>query len=254
VSSFIIHVTTKHEWVGLAFERGNERLRCIGTGGGIPDIVVDAFDPKSDVFYRSPITLTPEELREEAIIHVPKVIREQVHRQIVSSQLGERILIQSVETERPAISPLAALDAVLEQTGSVNSAIVQADNGGLVFVKRSGESVLQERRAMQVFISPLSLKEFIELDSESRSIEFPDFIAEEIIISGSDLDHFRSFDFSPLIQSRRISIDDFSSFCDFADDTLKYVSEEPHRFTLAIGAAMIFDEILRESDVPVQVR
>jgi hypothetical protein len=239
------------EWVGLTFERGNERLRCIGDGAGIPDIMVESFDPTRDLFYRAPATLTPEELSEEAVIHVPKIIREQGHRQIVPSQLGEIILIQSIETERPVIAPLAALAASLEQTGSVNTAIVQADNGGLIFVKRSGESSLQERRAMQAYISSHSLKEFIELDSESRAIEFPDFIAEEIIVSGSDLDHFSDFDFSPLIQSRRISMEDFSG-CDFTDDALKLVSQEPHRFTLAIGAAVIFDEILRESSNSLQ--
>ena len=254
MSSFIVHITTNREWIGLAFERENERLRCIGNGEGIPDIVVNAFDPTRDLFYSAPATLTPEQLSEEAIIHVPKIIREQGHRQILTSQLGEVILIQSIETERPAISPIAALAAVLERTGSVNTAIIEANNGGLIFAKRSGESAMLERRAMQAYISSHSLKEFIDLDSESRPIEFPDFIAEEIIVSGSDLDHFKDFDFPPLIRSHRISSEDFSGCCDFSDDALKHISEEPHRFTLAIGAAMIFDEILRESSVSIQVK
>ena len=251
MSSFIIHSVTRREWSGLAFERDGMGLVCTGTGDGIPDVIVQAFDPDRDVFYSIPSPLSAGsplkgagELEEEVRVHFPDVLRQRANGRVFPSTLGGVVLMQDVDGEVPVLSPLASLAMILERTGSVNAAILQADNGGMMFLRRAGNAGING--ALHAELSPRSLEEFIEIDEDARASYFPNFIADEIITSGSDIDHFTTLDIAPLTLARRISIEDFAALCQFTPDAMELVTAQPYRYTLAIGAAMLYDEILRQ--------
>jgi len=160
---------------------------------------------------------------------------------IAASSITGLVLMQYVPAECHAISPLAALEEILRATGSVNSAILSADNGGLLFVRRSGADITAHA-------SDHSLKTFLELSYDERENIFPDFHASEIILSGPDIDGFENFDLGGSLETgRRISISDFTSICDFADDAAIIVQMNPHLYTLAIGAAAVFAAIVSEA-------
>src|ERR1700722_9143679 len=97
----------------------------------VPDVqrvVVQAFNPGRDVLFNSPEKLTPEELSEEIAIHVPDSLRARIKERVAASSVAGLALMQYVPADCHAISPLAALEEILHKTGSVNSAILQADN------------------------------------------------------------------------------------------------------------------------------
>ncbi len=238
MGSFIVHTRTAREWVGLAFREEGESIVALATGEGVPDIVVPAFDPEHDLFYQSPEALTPEELEEEIRIHFPRSLTESIEGGPIASILGTAVLIQTMTGESLAISPLAALKRVLEVSGTVNAAILQADNGGLLFVRRAGETFSAHTSAHSLF-------EFQDLDAKSRENVFPDFTASEILLSGSDLDGFNDFEDNPLIVARRILMEDFSGLVEYSDEAASVVSLAPHRYTLAIGAASVYYSIRR---------
>ena len=207
----------------------------------IPRVVVQAFDPDRDIFYRSREKLTPEELSEEIEIHIPEPLSARMKDRIASSSIAGLALMQYVPADCHAISPLSALEGMLRATGSVNSAILQADNGGLLFVRSAGEDITAHA-------SDYSLKTFLDLSYDGRENVFPDFHASEIIFSGSDIGVFDNFDLGDTLETaRRISISDFTSICDFTDDAAILVQMNPHLYTLAIGAASVFVAIMSEA-------
>ncbi len=240
---FIVHSITTQSALALAFEVHGERLICIGEADGIPDIIVQAFDPARDIFYRTPSPLTPEELEEESHIYVPKSLREQIDRRVLASTLGSSVLIQFVERLAPALSPLSAMRIVLEPLGSVNAALIETSNGGLCYVHRVGE-------VMDAHCSSHSLKDFLSLPPESREEVFPGFVASSVIFSGSDLDHFERHNLGEFVEARRISLADFAPLCDLTEIAARLVGENPYLYTLAIGAASVYATILRETTTP----
>ncbi len=158
---------------------------------------------------------------------------------IVPGTLDGLILMQHIPSASPAIPPLAALQKILKTTGSVNSAILHADNGGILFVHNGGKEFHPD-------VSAQSLNEFINLSSEECERIFPDFHASEIIMSGSDLDHFQNFDLAPLSTSRRITISDFAGLCEFTSEAKELVELNAHLYTLVIGAGAVYAEILQD--------
>src|ERR1017187_4257797 len=64
-----------------------------------PRIVMQAFNPKRDIFYRSPERLTPEELSEEIAIHLPESLRARIKERAAASSLGDLVLMQYVPAE-----------------------------------------------------------------------------------------------------------------------------------------------------------
>jgi hypothetical protein len=238
MASFTLHCKTARDWSGLVFRDEPDRLLALAAGEGVPDIVVQAYDAERDLFYRTSDAIIPDELEEEVRIHFPKPLIERIEGRPFASSVGDSILIQIVEAGVSAISPLTALAHVLEFSGAVNAAILQADNGGLLFVRRAGEKFTAHASAHSLF-------EFQALDVESRDKVFPDFTATEILLSGSDLDRSNDFEDDPLIVARRIRIEDFKGLVDFSEDAANVVSAQPHLYTLAIGAAAVYSEIRR---------
>jgi hypothetical protein len=207
---------------------------------GTARLVVQSFDPERDIFYRSPEKLTPEELSEEIAIHLPESLRARMKERVAASSIGDLVLMQYVPSQVHSISPLAALEEILHAVGDVNSAILQADNGGLLFVRKAGSDI-------RAHASTHSLKEFLNLDHTERETIFPDFHASEIILSGSDIDHFENFNLGERLETaRRISIADFATLCDFTEEAAILVDLNPHRYTLTIGTAYVLSSILSE--------
>jgi hypothetical protein len=224
--------STQAEGIGLEFEANVNILTAIGSAIAPFDVVVQAFDPIHDIFYHTQEALTPEELAEEVEIHVPRTLLQKLNSRVVPGTLGGLVLMQHISTSSPTISPLAALKEVLEATGSVNFAILQADNGGILFVRNAGMQ-------FHAGASAHSLKEFLKYSKEERERTFPDFHTSEIILSGYDLD------LGPEITSRRVAISDFTPICEFASEAGTLVETNPHRYTLVIGAAAVYAEILQ---------
>ncbi len=225
----------------LLFEVEHGQVTAIGPVENTPDIIVQSFDPSHDIFYLSPDTLTPDELSEEVAIHFPLPLRERMDKRLISGSIGGLVLMQCINNSISGINPLAAFNEILRLAGSVNSAILQADLGGLLFVKRSGVE-------LQAYASARSLKEFLAKTADERNHIFPDFHALEILLSGSDLDHFENIDLGPLTTSRRISISDFQPICGFTPEATAVVELNPHLYTHVIGAAAVYAEIMTESN------
>ncbi|MDP4200646.1 MAG: hypothetical protein Q8922_14640 [Bacteroidota bacterium] len=234
---YLVHSITTHSALALAFELHGERLLCTGERNGIPDLIVQAYDPAHDISYRVPQEVTSPELEEESQIHVPKSLREQIDRHVLSSTLGSTVLHQFVQRLAPAISPLSALRMVLEPLDGVNAALIEANNGGLSYLHRIGENTDAQ-------LASSSLKSFIEEYAEERSRLSPRPDASSIILSGFDLDHFENFDSDESRNIRVISIEDFVPLCDFTEDAVRLVGETPHLYTLAIGAACVYMAML----------
>lgn len=238
---FIVHSITTQSTLALAFEVHGERLICIGEADGIPDILVQAFDPTRDIFYRTPAPLTPDELEEESHIHVPKSLREQIDRRVLASTLGSSVLIQFVERLAPALSPLSAMRMVLEALDGVNATLLESNDGGLCYTHRVGEM-------MDAHCSSHSLKDFLSLPPQSREKVFPGFVAPDVIFSGSDLDHFERHNLGEFVEARRISLADFAPLCEFTESASQLIGESPWLFTLAVGAASVYAAILQDTE------
>jgi hypothetical protein len=225
--------------IALEFGIYGNQLTALGSANTSLDVIVQCFDPDRDIFYRISESLNPEELAEEVEIHVPLSLKQKLNGRIVSGTLHRLVLMQHIASACPAIPPLTVLQKILETVGSVNSAILQADRGGILFVYNGGKE-------FHAGASRHSLKEFINLSVKERERIFPDFHAFEIIMSGSDLDHFQNLDLGPLSTSRRITISDFAGICELTSESRERVELNPHLYTLAIGAAAVYAEILRK--------
>ena len=219
--------------VSLACEAGEGRLIVLGAGLGIPDLVVQAFRPAMDIFYRTPELLTPEELAEEVAIHVPQSLHQIPQGRLVPSTLDGLVIMQYVEPAFPAISPLAALGECLRLEADVNFGILQADNGGLLFAHRAGAEI-------PAYATAHSLKSFLELSADERESLFPTIHAQELLISGSDVDHFENLDLGPITKARKISMADFLPLCEFTAEAATLIEQNPHLYTVAIGAARAY--------------
>ena len=238
MGSFIVHTRTARDWIGLGFREEAESLIIIGAADGVPDILVPSYDPERDLFYRAPEAVTPEELEQELRIHFPKSFNTSVEGRPSGATIGDAVLIQSVNGDSLPISPLTSLRQVLESAGTVNAAILQADNGGLLFVRRAGENFTAHASAH-------SLAAFLEMDAAARDEVFPDFTASELLISGSDLDHFTEFPSDRLTVARPIGLQDFDGLVTYSDEAVSAVSLAPHLYTLAIGAGSVYSSIRR---------
>ncbi len=225
--------------VSLTFETNGKMLTAIGHADAPLNVSIQSFDPTRDIFYRAPESLTPDELAEEAEIHVPKPLQQRIDGRVTPGTLDGLVLMQLITSTRPSIPALAALEKILRATGSINSAILQADNGGILFVHNAGLE-------FHAGASPHSLKEFLDLSIEERERIFPDFHALEILLSGSDLDHFLALDLGSLSTSRRIEISDLTSLCEFDSEARELVESNPHLYTLIIGAAAVYADIVHE--------
>jgi hypothetical protein len=237
---FVIESKNRLESAVLAFELDAEKLICLGETPLAPTFRVPAFDPQTDVFYRSPDKLTPVELAEETNIHFPEHLLEHTGKRVTAASLRGAVLLQSIAKDTLSISPLAALQEVIEKTGSVNSAILEVSNGGLLFVRRSGA----ETRA---HFSTHSFEEFAALSEEERDLVFPDFSALEILVSGPDVERLSHFNFGQMHVVRKIAISDFLSLCEFTEDAMKTIESNPPFYTTAFGAASIVATIAREA-------
>jgi hypothetical protein len=212
---FTVHSLTTHGALGLAFEIRGNQLVCTGESLDLPEIILQAYDPAHDIAYRSPAPLTPAELEEESHIHIPPLLRNQIDRRVLVSTLGTQVLMQYTEKMCAAISPLAALRAVLDAVEGVNAAIVEANNGAFATLHRAANAV-----------------------DATLSNTNPEILAEITIFSGSDQIELPSM-------ARWISIQDFSLLCQFTEDGLAIVAEAPQYYTLAIGAARVYFEMIR---------
>lgn len=215
---FTVHTLTAHGALGLSFEIRDGALVCHGESQGLPDIIVQAYDPLHDVAYASPSPLSPHELEEESHIHIPKSLRDQIDRRVLASSLGTQVLMQYTERLCPAISPLAALRALLEPIEGINAAIIEANNGAFAVVHRIANNV----EAM-------------------FSNELPEAPADLIVLSGSD-DSASEY-VEPAV-TRRITIEDFGNFCQFTEDAFAVVAESARYYTLAIGAAAVYKAMI----------
>jgi hypothetical protein len=231
---------TKAESIALAFETDGNKLIALGPANAPFDVTVQMFDPNRDIFYHSPESLTPEELAEEVEIHVPRSLKQKLNGRLVSGTLDGFVLIQNILSACPTISSLPVLKRILCVAGSVNSAILQADGNGILFVRNAGME-------FHAGASAHSLKAFLNLSEEEREHVFPDFHASEILLSGSGLDNFENLNIGPLSTSRRIAISDFLGLCEFTPEAATLVEANPQLFTLVIGAAAVYAEILQES-------
>jgi hypothetical protein len=227
--------------LGLTFGMNGTGLIAISPATTPFDVTVQPFDPDRDIFYHTSESLTPEDLAEEIEIHVPRSLRDKLNTRLTSGTLGNFVMMQSISSGSPAITPLAALEKILSPIGTVNSAILQADNGGTLFIRKSGND-------HSAATSTHSLKEFLNLSTDERERSLLNFQASEIIVSGSDLDHFENLDLGSLTSSRRITISDLSSFCNFTSESAAIVETNPHLYTLVIGAAAVYAEI-RDSTI-----
>ena len=160
--------------VSLTFETNGKMLTAIGHADAPLDVSIQSFDPTRDIFYRAPESLTPDELAEEAEIHVPKPLQQRIDGRVTPGTLDGLVLMQLITSTRPSIPALAALEKILRATGGMNSAILQADNGG--------STCSQCRIELHAGASPHSLKEFLDLSIEERERIFPDFHALEILL------------------------------------------------------------------------
>ena len=129
MTKFTVEVRTESESLSLRAEAGEGRLIFVEEGSGLPDVIVQAFRPAMDIFYRAPEPLTPDELVEEVTIHVPQSLHTIPQGRLVPSSLDGLVLMQYVHPAFPAISPLAALAEILRITADVNFGLLQADNG-----------------------------------------------------------------------------------------------------------------------------
>jgi hypothetical protein len=225
--------------ISLAFEMDGKKLIALDHTDGQPNVKIQGFDPAHDIFYHVPESLTPEELADEVEIHVPKPLQQRMDTRVTPGTLDGLILMQHILSSSPSIPPLAALEKILRATGSVNSAIIQADHGGILFVHNAGME-------FHAGASAHSLKKFLELSKEERERIFPDFHALEILLSGSDLDHFQNLDLGSVSTSRRIEISDFTPICVFTSEAAALVEPNPHLYTLIIGAAAVYADIVYE--------
>ncbi len=232
----------KAEAVALAFETNGNRLTAVANAIAPFDVVVQSFDPVRYISYRAPEALTPEELSAEVEIHVPRSLPLRMKSRVLPGTLDGLVLMQHIASTSPAIPPIAALEKILRSAGTVNSAMLHADNGGILFVHNAGMEIHAEASAH-------SLKEFLNVSTEERALIFPDFSASEIILSGYDLDHFQNLDLGSLSPSRRIAISDFTGLCEFTPEAIALVETNPHLYTLVIGTAAVYAEILREKEI-----
>lgn len=238
MTSFTIEARSDALTVSLSCEAGDGRLIVLGMGQGIPDLVVQAFQPTRDIFYRlpeatMPVAMTPEELVEEAAIHVPQPLHHVPQGRLVPSTQGGLVLMQYVHPAYPAISPLTALGEFLRLEADVNFGILQADNGGLLFIHRAGAEIY-------AYASAHSLKAFLDLPPGERNSHFPNLHADELLMSGGDLDHFENIDLGPISEARKISFTDFFPLCEFTPEAASLIGQNPHLYTLAIGAARAY--------------
>ncbi|HEY3874468.1 MAG TPA: hypothetical protein VGM92_03250, partial [Candidatus Kapabacteria bacterium] len=169
-------------------------------------------------------------------IHFPDALQKW-KRHIVPSALGELMLLQPVDSDCAAISPLAALKRVLEAIETVNTALLQVENNGVLFVRNAGTEI-------HAGASAHSLRELLQLSADERERIFPNLHASEIILSGSDLDRYYDLDLGPLTTARKITISDYCSLCEFPAETASLIGAIPHRFTLIVGAAAVYKEII----------
>jgi len=233
VVPFIVEAHSEVFAVSLSCEAGEGRLIVLGPASGIPDLTVQAFHPAKDIFYRTPEVLTPDELAQEAAIHVPQSLNRIPQGRLVPSTLDGLVLMQHVIPAFPAISPLVALGEFLREEANVNFGILQADNGGLLFVHRAGVVI-------HAYASAHSLKSYLELPADARESIFPNIHAEELLITGSDLDHFEPDELGPIIKARRISIADVLPLCECTSEATSLIEPNPNLYALAIGAARVY--------------
>ena len=224
----------------LGFELVSGKLLCLGETDEPAEIHVTAFDTEIDVFYRSPEQLAPRELEEEIRIHFPDHILERSGRRVVAGSLQGAVLLQPRPIGTTMISPLAALAEAVKRIGDVNSGILEAANGGLLFVRRSGDEIMAHASAH-------SITEFAALSSKERDKVFPDFSALEMFVSGPDVVHFTDFDLDRIQIARKIALNDLLALCEFSEEGLRTVESNPTLFTTILGAASIMASIVKES-------
>ena len=156
---------TKAGGIALAFETDGNKLIALGPANAPFDVTVQTFDPNRDIFYHAPESLIPEELAEEVEIHVPRSLQQKLNGHLVPGTLDGFVLIQNISSACPTISPLAVLKKILRAAGSVNSAILQADRSGILFVRNAGME-------FHAGASTHTLKAFLNLSEEERGIRF----------------------------------------------------------------------------------
>ena len=221
----------------LDFEIVDGRLLAVGIGKEPFDLIVHPFDPSNDIFYRTPEPLTPEELEEEIGIHVPVSLHNSLGRKPVASSLGDFLLIQMCDSAFRTIPLFAALKKVLLANETVNSAILHAEEGGIAYVRNAGIDFFGGTTVH-------SLREFLELSSDERNVIFPDIHAANILVSGSDVQYFDELKLDAFSSIRKITIADLEPLCGFSEESRKIVTESPHIFSLTIGAAAVYSEII----------
>jgi hypothetical protein len=237
---FVIESKSRKDSAILAFEIVAGKLICLGDTADPASIHVPAFDPELDIFYRTPEKLSPEELNTEVAIHFPEHLLGRTGRRVIASSLRGAVLLQPQQAGITAISPISALAEVIGKIGDVNSAILEAANGGLLFVHRSGDE-------LSAHFSMHSLWEFAALRKEEREAVFSELVAMEVLVSGSDMDHLPKFKSGDVPLFRKIAAIDFLPLCEFTEDSLKFVELNPALYTAAIGAASIIATIAKES-------
>ena len=233
MKSFTIESQGRQANISIRFEAGDGRLICLEESSSLPDAIVPSFRCEEDIYYRSPTGLSPDELAEEVSIHIPESMREVPKGRIAPSAFGTLVLMQYVHPAFPAISPLTALAEILRADADVNFGILQADNGNLLFARRAGND-------FEGYASTHSLKTFFELPRDEREAHFPGFHADEVVVSGGDLDHFEDIDLGPMEITRRITLEDLRTGCEFTEASQKMIERAPHLYTVAIGAARAF--------------
>jgi len=236
---FVIESKSRNNSTLLAFEIVAGKLICLGDMAGSASIRVPAFDPEFDISFRTPEKLSPEELKNEIAIHFPEHLLERTGRKVVASSMMGAVLLQPQAVDVTAISPISALAEVVKKVGSVNSAMLEAANDGLLFVRRSGDD-------LTAHFSTHSITEFAALSEKERDDVFSDFSALEILVSGPDVSHFTDFDLDRIQFTRKIAMSDLESMCNFSEEGSKLVELNPALYTTVIGAASIIATIASE--------
>ena len=253
MSSFVIHSHDKTSRLGaptgvaagpgLAFD--DECLIALRVDEQGPEAaLIQEIDLTRDLFYHVPGSITPELLEREIELHIPKALRAHTSHRPLASTLGDAILIQIVEGNAPYLSPLTALSALLNATGSVRTGILHAACGGLLFVHRTLDG-------LRARVRPISIQTFVAMSPAERREVFPGFEPEGIMLSGPDLDRVTTSTAAEARWMRRaITIDDLKTALDISAEAEAMIADAPHRYTLVTGAAAIYAAVRREARAP----
>ncbi len=221
----------------IEFEIVNGGLVALGTGSEPFDVVIQPFDASSDIFYRSPEPLTADKLTEEIAIHIPGPLHDSIGTKPIISSLGDFVLIQICDPAFFTIPLFAALKKILVANETINSAVLHADHGGIAYIRNAGNEFFGGTTAH-------SLREFIGLPSSERNSIFPDIHAANILVCGSDVQYFDELQLDAFSSIRASTMADIETLCELTPKARSIVTESPHLFTLTLGAAAAYAEIL----------